>query len=360
MKLTLSENIRMFRKQRKLTQEKLAEALGVTVGAVYKWESGLSQPELSLIVELADFFDVSVDVLLGYRMKDNSIQPILERLDKYCRTLDPAALGEAEKALTRYPHSFEMVYGCAQVYLAFGTGNRDPDQLRRSLELMEQARVLLPQSSDPRINESLISGGMATAWFLLGKKEKALELMEKNNAGGTFSSSIGAIMSVYMGRYDEAVPYLSEAMQEGILSLFNAALGYFFVFLSRGDWKSALDITEWVAGLYTGLKTEDRPDFLDKAMTMALSMRAFALKKAGKAGEAYAALKEAAEMAVRFDSTPDFTLKTLRFADYTDRGAVLDVFGASAVKSVAEMIGRLNEQDMSEKWKELTDNGRQD
>ena len=168
MKLTLSENIRMFRKQRKLTQEKLAEALGVTVGAVYKWESGLSQPELSLIVELADFFDVSVDVLLGYRMKDNSIQPILERLDKYCRTLDPAALGEAEKALTRYPHSFEMVYGCAQVYLAFGTGNRDPDQLRRSLELMEQARVLLPQSSDPRINESLISGGMATAWFLLG------------------------------------------------------------------------------------------------------------------------------------------------------------------------------------------------
>ena len=89
-------------------------------------------------------------------------------------------------------------------------------------------------------------------------------------------------------------------------------------------------------------------------------MRAFALKKAGKAGEADAALKEAAEMAIRFDSTPDFTLKTLRFADYTDRGAVLDVFGASAVKSVAEMIGRLNEQDMSEKWKELTDNGRQD
>lgn len=34
MKLMLAENIRMFRKQRKLIQEKLAEALGVTVGAV--------------------------------------------------------------------------------------------------------------------------------------------------------------------------------------------------------------------------------------------------------------------------------------------------------------------------------------
>ena len=35
MKLELSKNIRMFRKQRKMTQEKLAEVLGVTIGAVY-------------------------------------------------------------------------------------------------------------------------------------------------------------------------------------------------------------------------------------------------------------------------------------------------------------------------------------
>ena len=34
MKLTLSENIRLFRRQRKITQEKLAEVLGVTVGAM--------------------------------------------------------------------------------------------------------------------------------------------------------------------------------------------------------------------------------------------------------------------------------------------------------------------------------------
>ena len=70
MKLSLSENIRSFRKQRKMTQEKLAEALGVTVGAVYKWESGQSQPELNLLVEMADFFDISVDALLGYRIKE--------------------------------------------------------------------------------------------------------------------------------------------------------------------------------------------------------------------------------------------------------------------------------------------------
>ena len=45
----------------------------MTVGAVYKWEARLSQPELSMVMELADFFDTSVDVLLGYEMRDNRL-----------------------------------------------------------------------------------------------------------------------------------------------------------------------------------------------------------------------------------------------------------------------------------------------
>ena len=66
MKLTLAENIRAFRKERRLTQEQFAEAMGVTVGSVYKWETGQSIPELTMLVEIADFFDISMDVLLGY------------------------------------------------------------------------------------------------------------------------------------------------------------------------------------------------------------------------------------------------------------------------------------------------------
>ncbi|MFR6410608.1 MAG: helix-turn-helix transcriptional regulator [Angelakisella sp.] len=46
MKIKLSENIRAFRKEHAMTQEQLAEVLNVTVGAVYKWESGQSVPEL--------------------------------------------------------------------------------------------------------------------------------------------------------------------------------------------------------------------------------------------------------------------------------------------------------------------------
>ena len=56
MKIKLAENIKSLRKSHSLTQEQLAETLGVTVGAVYKWEAGLSTPEIKLIMEIADLF----------------------------------------------------------------------------------------------------------------------------------------------------------------------------------------------------------------------------------------------------------------------------------------------------------------
>lgn len=109
MQIRLAENIRALRRQHRFTQEQLAESLGVTPGAVYKWETGLSQPELAIIVELSDLFDTSVDVLLGYEMKDNRRQTTADRLRRYQTEKDRTGLAEAEKALQKYPNDFEIV-----------------------------------------------------------------------------------------------------------------------------------------------------------------------------------------------------------------------------------------------------------
>ena len=57
--------IRAHRKQRKWTQEELANRLGVERSAVAKWESGKARPQAARLVALAELFGCSVDELLG-------------------------------------------------------------------------------------------------------------------------------------------------------------------------------------------------------------------------------------------------------------------------------------------------------
>ena len=64
--MNIGEKIFLLRKQFGLSQETLAEKLGVTRQAVSKWESGSSVPELETVVALAKTFGVTTDYLLSY------------------------------------------------------------------------------------------------------------------------------------------------------------------------------------------------------------------------------------------------------------------------------------------------------
>ena len=61
MNESLGSNIMRLRKQNDLTQEQLANGLGITYQAVSKWETGVSSPDIDLLPLLADIFEVSID-----------------------------------------------------------------------------------------------------------------------------------------------------------------------------------------------------------------------------------------------------------------------------------------------------------
>lgn len=70
--MTFSEQLVTLRKQKGLSQEQLGEEIGVSRQTVSKWESGSSTPEMDKLIQLSNFFDVSVDYLVGRNLKDNS------------------------------------------------------------------------------------------------------------------------------------------------------------------------------------------------------------------------------------------------------------------------------------------------
>lgn len=63
--MTFSEQIAKMRKNKNMTQEVLAQQLGVTNQAVSKWESDQCFPDITLLPKLADIFGISIDELFG-------------------------------------------------------------------------------------------------------------------------------------------------------------------------------------------------------------------------------------------------------------------------------------------------------
>ena len=62
--MSLGSRINEYRRQRKITQEQLADAMGVTSQAVSKWENDISCPDITTLPRLADYFEVSLDKLI--------------------------------------------------------------------------------------------------------------------------------------------------------------------------------------------------------------------------------------------------------------------------------------------------------
>lgn len=73
--------LRELRKEKQLTQEQLAERFGVTNRSVSRWETGSNMPDLSILVELADFYDADIrDIIDGERKGEDMNKEEKERL----------------------------------------------------------------------------------------------------------------------------------------------------------------------------------------------------------------------------------------------------------------------------------------
>ena len=124
-------------------------------------EGGSSTPDLSLIMELADFFGTSVDVLLGYRQQSASLASTLARLRALCsgKQYDEGRR-EAEKAVKQFPNSFDVIYQSAALMQMIGMEEGDLSAARRARSCTPARWSCLTRTPTPR------SAGWAfiTAW----------------------------------------------------------------------------------------------------------------------------------------------------------------------------------------------------
>lgn len=166
--LYLPKNLKKYRLLKNLTQEDIAQYLGITAQSVSKWERGESYPDITFLPALANVFETSIDLLLGM----DTIRAEETRLSIHKKAVAYQRDGDydsAEKiyrdALLIYPNKPGMILGLAGT-LAL-KGNTD-----EAIELMERG---LPLS----INEKQKATMRAILCFLYlksGREDKANKL----------------------------------------------------------------------------------------------------------------------------------------------------------------------------------------
>ena len=111
--MTFAEKLKSFRKQAKMSQEKLSEKLGVSRQAVTKWETGLGIPEIENIRAISELFEISIDELLSDELevkkeKDYLFESITEYDIDSIKHYDIKLIGAYKIILTGY--SGEKIY----------------------------------------------------------------------------------------------------------------------------------------------------------------------------------------------------------------------------------------------------------
>lgn len=84
MKLTIGENIRTLRRAKDMTQEQLADKLGVTYQSVSRWENAQVYPDIELLPAIAEIFEISTDALLGVPEAEKTKRAD-ELIEEFCR-----------------------------------------------------------------------------------------------------------------------------------------------------------------------------------------------------------------------------------------------------------------------------------
>ncbi len=172
MKLQIGEKLKELRHQNDITQDRLAEVLGVSSQSVSRWELGICYPDLELLPSIANYFDITLDDLVGMnkiRSEEARIAIFTEVLNLERGKQWDKAVEALRNALKTFPEDDEMETELALVLPKTG----------KQKDLME-AITLSEKVLDRCTGEKLRSTARANLCFLY----KAAGLTEKAAAMG--------------------------------------------------------------------------------------------------------------------------------------------------------------------------------
>ena len=171
--MSIGERIKELRRQKDMTQEQLAELLGITSAAVSGWECGRNAPDISQIPQLCQIFSVSADMLLNIDLS-NQIHRIDEIIEQACKVTPKEAVNIYRLGLAEIPGSYELMFRLAEALDYSGEEESYDARLKESVILYERVR----EGTKDLYLKNKAEGSLCSIYIRQGKRDKALKIAE--------------------------------------------------------------------------------------------------------------------------------------------------------------------------------------
>ncbi|MBR6402523.1 MAG: helix-turn-helix transcriptional regulator [Eubacterium sp.] len=316
MELKLHETIKRFRKEKNLTQEKLAEALGVTVGAVSKWENGINTPDIMMLMVIADYFDVSVDVLLEHEMSLKNADAYVNKINTFIIEHNfEEAEAVSRDALTRYPYDFSVIYASAQIYHSKAIEKHSIEDAKMAIDLLTRSLNYISQNKNPDINEFVIRTEIAYDYMIIDSKVALEKIKEINFAG--IHDTIIALIYLYNSEHDEALRYSTSGMINHFTELINSSTYMIVSLICKGSKKnidSAIIIADTILEMMEKF-SKDEIGYFSKIEAFYYAFKAYLYACLGDDVMMERFVSEGMKLAKKFDeSGSNSIVKHMRFS----------------------------------------------
>lgn len=178
--LKLGENLKRLRTQNELTQEQLADSLGVSPQAVSRWEKGSTYPDITFLPAIANYFNITLDELLGVDIerKQQEIDDIIQHNCElhYQGKVEESVVYLREKIRT-YPNSANITY-----QLAHALYQKICKSASHSEEAIDEVIRLLNRAIKLDKGETFVTSAckqhLCFAYRMKGCSDKAIEIAE--------------------------------------------------------------------------------------------------------------------------------------------------------------------------------------
>ena len=180
MTIKIGAKIKSLRKKADVTQERLAEYLSITAQAVSRWESETCYPDIEILPAVADFFNVSLDELMGVNQKEKESK-INEYIEKASKEQYAGNFAEAvtiyREAVSKYPSNHKLQAFMASAIGCIDNGIKIPPEA--ATEAINICNRILEDCVDDQIRYHALNILCWVYYRQLDDRDKALEIAEK-------------------------------------------------------------------------------------------------------------------------------------------------------------------------------------